>query len=241
MAMPTCLGEIAVRRLQIEEASVMRIAIQQEISRSEESRYDHRLHGLLLVCNGQSCVQVADLFGEDRRTIQRWVTRFEALGLEGLREGERPGRPQRLSPQQWERLERELRGSPRELRFAQTMWDGKLLSEHLRRHYKVKLGVRQCQRLFAQLGFRQRKPRPMVGKADIAAQRAFKKNCADWPTIQGLNCGAWTNATSNSTAPARACGSRRRSKTRCCGTRPRASRWPALAQSSTALANWSLL
>jgi Winged helix-turn helix len=73
----------------------MRIAIQQEISRSEESRYDHRLHGLLLVCNGQSCVQVADLFGEDRRTIQRWVTRFEALGLEGLREGERPGRPQR--------------------------------------------------------------------------------------------------------------------------------------------------
>lgn len=168
-----------MRRLEIADAPVMRIAIQQEISRSEESRYDHRLHGLLLVCNGHSCEQVGELFGEDRRTIQRWVSRFERDGLEGLREGERPGRPGRLSSEQWQRLERELRGSPRDLRFAQTMWDGKLLSEHLRRNYKVKLGPRQCQRLFAQMGFRHRKPRPMVGSVDPAAQRAFKKTASN--------------------------------------------------------------
>ena len=41
-----------MRKLQIEDAEVMRIAIQQEIERSEESRYDHRLHGLLLVTRG---------------------------------------------------------------------------------------------------------------------------------------------------------------------------------------------
>ena len=32
-----------MRKLQIEDVEVMRIAIQQEIGRSEESRYDHRL------------------------------------------------------------------------------------------------------------------------------------------------------------------------------------------------------
>ena len=48
-----------MRKLQIEDAEVMRIALQQEIVRSEESRYDHRLHGLLLVTAGQSCRQVA--------------------------------------------------------------------------------------------------------------------------------------------------------------------------------------
>ena len=53
-----------MRKLQIEDAEIMRIAIQQEIGRSEESRYDHRLHGLLLVTAGQSCREVADLFGE---------------------------------------------------------------------------------------------------------------------------------------------------------------------------------
>jgi hypothetical protein len=41
-----------MRKLQIEDAEVMRTAIQQEIGRSEESRYDHRLRLLLLVTAG---------------------------------------------------------------------------------------------------------------------------------------------------------------------------------------------
>lgn len=82
-----------MRKLQIENAEVMRLAIQQEIERSDESRYDPRLHGVLLVANGHSCGEVAQLFSEDARTIQRWVGRFEQHGFEGLRGGDRPGRP----------------------------------------------------------------------------------------------------------------------------------------------------
>ena len=80
-----------MRKLQIEDAEVVRLAIQQEIGRNEESRYDHRLHGLLLVSAGQSCREVAQLFGEAATTVQRWVGRFEAGGLDALREGERVG------------------------------------------------------------------------------------------------------------------------------------------------------
>jgi transposase len=69
-----------MRRLQIEDAEVMRIAIQQEIERSEESRYDHRLQGLLLVMAGQSCREVAARFGENGTTVQRWVNSFEEGG-----------------------------------------------------------------------------------------------------------------------------------------------------------------
>src|SRR3989338_2219938 len=98
-----------MRKLQIEDAEVMRIAIQQEIGRSEESRYDHRLHGLLLVATGQSCREVAELFGEYGTTVQRWVRRFEHGGLEALREGERPGRPRTLEAAQWRKLQTELR------------------------------------------------------------------------------------------------------------------------------------
>lgn len=97
-----------MRKLQVEDAEVMRIAIQQEIARSEESRYDHRLHGLLLVSGGQSCRQVAELFGEDGTTVQRWVRRFEKGDLDALREGERPGRPRTLDAAQWRKLQGEL-------------------------------------------------------------------------------------------------------------------------------------
>src|SRR5258708_34698096 len=124
-----------MRKLEIADPEVMRIAIQQEIVRSDESRYDHRLHGLLLLTGGQSCQQVAELFGEDRRTVQRWVGRFESRGLEGLREGERPGRPAMLDAKQWVKLGRDLRSDPSKFGHSAHLWDGKLLSEHLRVRY----------------------------------------------------------------------------------------------------------
>ena len=167
-----------MRKLEIANPDVMRIAIQQEIARSDESRYDHRLHGLLLVTGGQSCQQVADLFGEDRRTVQRWVNRFEIHGLEGMREGERPGRPATLDAKQWTTLGRDLRRNPEAFGHVGHLWDGRLLAEHLRLRYGITLGIRQCQRIFGQMGFRLRKPRPQVAQSDPVKVAAFKKTAA---------------------------------------------------------------
>jgi transposase len=164
-----------MRKLQIAEPDVMRIAIQEEIARSEESRYDHRLHGVLLVCQGMSSYRVAELLGQDPRTVERWVKRFNVRGFAGLGEAERPGRPRKLSPAQWAQVETDLRAQPRELGYEQNLWDGKLLSHHLCVRYDVELGVRQCQRVFRQMGFRLRKPRPVIAEGDPAAQAAYKK------------------------------------------------------------------
>lgn len=173
--MPYSLMEAAMRKLHIENADVMRVAIQQEIERSDESRYDHRLHGVLLVAGGQGCLAVAQVFGEDPRTVQRWVTRFEQQGFDGLRDGERSGRPRRLEESQCESLGRDLRRSPRDFGHAQNLWDGKILGEHLKSHYGVTLGVRQCQRMFRQMGFRLRKPRPQVAQSDPVKVAVAKK------------------------------------------------------------------
>lgn len=164
-----------MRRLEIRDADIMRLAVQEEIQRSEESRYDHRLHGVLLCCSGLSCYEVADLLGQSPRTVEYWVRRFERSGFAGLEEKSRPGRPGRLSPAARERIGKDLRASPRSLGYAQNLWDGKLLSHHIQKTLGIHLGVRQCQRFFRQLGFRRRKPRPVTAKADPDAQRAYKK------------------------------------------------------------------
>jgi transposase len=128
-------------------------AIHQEISHSDESRYHHRLHALLLVINGQSCQQVAALFGEDRRTVQRWIKRFKTSGLDGLRDGERQGRTALLDESQLNKLSRELHLN--HAFYPGKRWDGRQLAEHLRVNYGVSLGVRQCQRLLCQMrGYR---------------------------------------------------------------------------------------
>jgi hypothetical protein len=38
-----------MRKLEIKDAEIIRLAVQDEILRSEESQYNHRLHGILLV------------------------------------------------------------------------------------------------------------------------------------------------------------------------------------------------
>src|SRR5947207_13835284 len=92
----------------------MILELQDEVRRSDESRYDHRLHGVLLVAHGFSCREAAGVLGDAPRTVENWVHRFEELGLAGLTEGERAGRPSRLSPAQLDKVETALRQSPRE-------------------------------------------------------------------------------------------------------------------------------
>lgn len=128
-----------------------------------------------------SCTQVADYLGQSPVTVQRWIQRFNARGFAGLTEGERPGRPRRISDVQWEELEQVLRSSPRSKGYGQNLWDGKLLSHHLRVTYGLDIGVRQCQRLFRQMGFRRRKPRPLIAKSDPEAQGRYKKTAPSGP------------------------------------------------------------
>lgn len=164
-----------MRPLTISNSSTVVQALQDEIRRSPDSRYDHRLHGVLLVAQGLNCREVAKLLGDGPRTVQLWVRRFEAEGLAGLIEGERPGRPTKLSEEQLQEMEQVLRGSPKEVGMGTHLWDGKTLAAYIERTYSVKLSVRQCQRLFRKFGFRLRKPRPLIAHADPEIQEAFKK------------------------------------------------------------------
>ena len=165
-----------MRPLTIADSESIIVGLQDEIRRSEESRYDHRLHGLLLVAQGLTCPAVAGLLGDAPRTVEYWVNRFEQRGLAGLREGERPGRPKRLSDERMRQIDAILRKTPREAGLSGNLWDGKTLATWIEQQYGLSLGVRQCQRMFGQLGFRLRKPRPAIAQANPELQRLHKKN-----------------------------------------------------------------
>jgi len=171
-----CVLIVCMKALRIADAAVVSLGLQDEIRRSEESRYDHRLHGVLLVAQGMTCPEVAGLLGDAARSVENWVRRFEAQGLAGLRDGERPGRPRRLDSQQMAEVDAVLRKTPRDVGMGGTLWDGKTLAAWIERQYGTRLGVRQSQRLFRRFGFRLRKPRPMVAQADPERQKAHKKN-----------------------------------------------------------------
>lgn len=166
-----------MKPLTVPDAELAVLALQDEIRRTEESRYDHRLHGVLLVAQGMSCRQAAIYLGDAPRTVEYWVRAYEANGLAGLQEKQRTGRPPRLSSAQLDAVGRALRLPPEQSGIAANLWDGRALAAFLDRQFSIQLGVRQCQRLFRGLGFRLRKPRPEIAHADPELQRAHKKNC----------------------------------------------------------------
>src|SRR5207244_853676 len=119
-----------MRPLQVADAQTIILGLQDEIRRSEESRYDHRLHGVLLVAQGMTCPEVSRLLGDAPRSVEYWVRRFEARGLGGLVEGQRSGRPPRLSEAQLREVDRVLRQAPCDLGLTGTLWDvGAILNQ----------------------------------------------------------------------------------------------------------------
>jgi transposase len=165
-----------MEKAKISDAETVIHILQDEIRRSYQARYDHRLHAMLLVAQGMSCRKVSELLGDSVRSVAYWVSRFENEGLAGLADADRPGRPGRLSAQHIQKVQAALRLAPSDYGLSAHLWDGKLLSHFIEQHLGVSLGVRQCQRLFRQLSFRLRKPRPLIAKADPELQQAFKKN-----------------------------------------------------------------
>ncbi len=162
-----------MKRLEVAEASQIILALHDEIRRSEDARYDHRLHSVLLVAQGMSCSEVSRLLGDSLRTVQNWVNRFERRGFAGLREGYRPGRTPKLTEAQLAKIESVLRSTPEEHGLTGHLWDGKTLSTFVLKEFDVEISVRQCQRMFRKMGFRYRKPRPLIANSDPELKASF--------------------------------------------------------------------
>ena len=84
-----------------------------------------------------------------------------------------------MDEKQIREINRRLLAKPSDAGMRVNLWDGKTLSAWIEKTYGIQLGVRQCQRLFRQLDFRLRKPRPLLARADPARQKAHKKNSAN--------------------------------------------------------------
>ncbi len=116
--------------------------------------------------------KASKIIGDSPKSIGNWVNMFLKECFNRLKEPVKQGRPPRLSNIMYNIAE-DLRRNPVEFGYSQNLWDGKLLSYHLKAIYGINLGTRQCQRVFRKLGFRLRKPRPEIAKGNSEDKRNF--------------------------------------------------------------------
>ena len=141
-----------MRKLRSSHIEDLRALIGASVKRSGDLRFLHRLHCVLLASEGPGCYVVARWFGEDPRTIERWLNAFERHGPDGLKDRPHGGRPSRLATHGGPALEQEIAAAPRASGYDQARWNGALLAQHLEARHGIRLSARQCQRILRQLG-----------------------------------------------------------------------------------------
>ncbi len=72
---------------------------------TQDVRQSRRLLALAMVLDGHLRLLAAQAGGMDRQTLRDWVHRYNAHGVEGLRDAPREGRPPALSAEQMQELE----------------------------------------------------------------------------------------------------------------------------------------
>ncbi len=130
-----------------------------------------RSHILLLLSGGHTWVTVATLLYCSSRTIDRWVKRFHAEGVEAVA-GHRPGRRPRLDPS-WIKLAVEwvTKKAPRDFGFLRSRWCCEAVSVLLRKLHQVEVGRETVRRWLHQGDLVYRRPRPVLGPKDPERQQ----------------------------------------------------------------------
>ena len=148
---------------------------QRIVKSSDDARYIRKVTIVNLVLSGANISKLSECCGETSRTLSSWVKSADEKGFESLRPVKQTGRPPKLTDIQKEEIKVAISEDPEN--YGYTVWDGPSLSAHIMNQYGVSLGVRQCQRLFRELGFSLIRPQtfPAKNEEKTAEREEFKK------------------------------------------------------------------
>ena len=135
-----------------------------------------RMLALALVLDGESRTAAARGAGMARQTLRDWVHRYNAAGLDGLRNQPNPGAPPRkLDAVQEATLAAWVRAGPKLGQHKVVRWRQADLRDEIAQQFGVRVHERTVGKLMARLRFSRVSVRPRHPKQDVAAQETHKK------------------------------------------------------------------
>jgi transposase len=145
--------------------------------RERDGRVSARLLALANALDGMSREEAARAAGMDRQTLRDWVHRYNAAGVEGLRDRPRPGRPCALDEGRQAALKALILRGPKLERDGCVAWRARDLRELVERRFGIRYSESGVRRVLRGLDPSWQKTRPIHPEADPRAQERFKKSC----------------------------------------------------------------
>lgn len=133
--------------------------IEQAINGSPYPEVRQRAIAIRLLHVGQSTQQVAQVVLVTSNTIYAWHKRWRELGIAGLRDGHRTGRPAKADQAYLKELGRVLEIDPRTLDLPFTIWTINRLRLYLAEQTDILLSYTRFRALLSREGYRWKEPK----------------------------------------------------------------------------------
>jgi transposase len=125
---------------------------------TSEADVRSRCHMILLSNGGRSPPQIAKQVRFSRRTVTRFIQRYEAEGLQGLMTKPRSGRPPKVTAAYKAQLLELVEQQPRTLVLPYSNWTTANLAEYLAESTGIELSARQVENILKANDWRLRRP-----------------------------------------------------------------------------------
>jgi transposase len=133
-----------------------------------------RLLAIASILEGASRTDAARSAGMERQTLRDWVHRYNAEGVEGLKDRLRAGRKPLLDGEQHSELDRLVETAPAPVKDGVVRWRCADLKAQIKSRFGVEISERSLGRILNARGFRKLSARPRHPKADEASQQTSR-------------------------------------------------------------------
>ncbi len=150
--------------------------IQQLVKLSKEAIQDgayrvaRRLHAVVLNMEGKTAPEIADILKVHRSKVSLWLCHWQENGITGILEGDRPGRPDRLSEEQRKTLADILDSGSVSYGFNSGVWTCPMVSRVIEEEFSVSYHPAHVSRILHELRFSVQRPQKILTRADKTLQ-----------------------------------------------------------------------
>ena len=152
------------------------LELRRQAQRDKAPRVMLRLQGILMSLDGLTVSEIAQRLRVHRSTVPLWIDHWNQFGQEGLLEGQRPGRPGALEPEQREKLTDILDSGPVAYGLETGLWTSPLVSQILRQEFDLTYHPGHVRKLLKQLGYSRQRPTTRLIQASLAQKRKWVRS-----------------------------------------------------------------
>ena len=166
------------------------------VKRNFAALEQRRLQAATLLTQNIHHSEVARRVGVSPQSVSRWARQLAEGGRRSLRQAGRAGRKARLTPKNFERIERALQRGPEALGYETSLWNSQRVAHLIEREFGIQYHPGHVWRILRRLGWSCQRPTGRALERNEEAIRHWKKH--RWPAIKKKPSGKaapWSSST----------------------------------------------